>query len=245
MRTALIGSLTRLKVIMGALFFHVLLSAQSLSYTVSWLAVPVVDITIQTTHSDTSMHGTYHARTRPWFDKLYSVDNRYDIWTTSPSGLPLRYEKIILERNRDTHFWAQYEEDGQRVVYANSLERPWQAGMHTLFSALLWVQHHPWEEDERQDLLVEVEGVIWQVTTRCTQIDPSTGELGARAEVLVRFEGQEYGEPVLSRTDMVTYMLPGKGHQLKFSLDLDRHQIRWVTFGSIPFQVRAELNPIP
>lgn len=245
MRTALFGYLIRRQFIVGVLIFHGLLGAQSLSYTVSWLAVPVVDITIHTTRSDTSMHGTYHARTRPWFDKLYPVDNRYDIWTAGISGSPLRYEKHIMERNSNTHFWAQYEEEGQRVVYANSLERPWQAGMHTLFSALLWVQHHPWEEDEHQDLLVEVEGVVWQVTTRCIKFVPSAGELGARAEVLVRFEGQEYGEPVLSRTDMVTYMLPGKGHQLKFGLDLDRHQIQWITFGSIPFQVRAELNAIP
>ena len=230
---------------LGVILFHGLLTAQSLSYTLSWLAIPVVDITIQTTQTDTSIHGVYHARTRPWFEKLYPVDNRYDIWAARPSGSPLRYEKHIVERNRDVHFSAQYDEDGQRVVYANGLERPWQPGMHTLFSALLWVQQHPWEENERQDLLVEVEGVVWQVTTRCTQVIPSTGELGARAEVLVRFEGQEYGEPVLSRTDMVTYMLPGKGHELKFGLDLDRHQILWVTFGSIPFQVRAELNPIP
>lgn len=245
MKIALIGSFTRRRVVMGVLFFHGLLSAQSLSYTVSWLAIPVVDVTISIARTDTSIHGIYSARTRPWFEKLYPVDNRYDIWAARSSGLPVRYEKHIVERNRDKYFWAQYDEDAQRVVYANSLERPWQAGMHTLFSALLWVQHHAWEEDERQDLLVEVEGVVWQVTTRCTQVVPSAGERGAQAEVLVRFEGQEYGEPVLSRTDMVTYMLPGKGHQLKFGLDLDRHQIQWVTFGSIPFQVRAALNPIP
>ncbi len=245
MRTALIGSFTRQRVIMGVLFLHGLLGAQSLRYTVSWLAIPVVDVTIHTTRSDTSIHGSYHARTRPWFNKLYPVDNRYDIWMASSSGPPLRYEKHIVERNRDKHFWAEFEEDAQRVVYANGLERPWQAGMHTLFSALLWVQHHPWEADERQDLLIEVEGVVWRVTTRCTQVVPSVDELGARAEVLVRFEDQEYGEPVLTSTDMVTYMLPGKGHQLKMGLDLDRQQIRWVTFGTIPFQVRAELNPVP
>ncbi|MBW8042616.1 MAG: hypothetical protein FVQ85_21835 [Planctomycetes bacterium] len=60
-----------------------------------------------------------------------------------------------------------------------------------------------------------------------------------------RFERQLYGEPVLSTTDILTHMLPGEGHQLRFSLDTERDEVMWVEFGSIPFQVRAELNSVP
>ena len=52
---------------LGVILFHGLLTAQSLSYTLSWPAIPVVDITIQTTQTDTIIHGVYHPPTRTWF----------------------------------------------------------------------------------------------------------------------------------------------------------------------------------
>ena len=64
-------------------------------------------------------------------------------------------------------------------------------------------------------------------------------------EVRARFERQLSGEPILSTTDILTHMLPGKGHQLRFGLDTERNEVMWIEFGSIPFQVRAELNSLP
>ena len=230
---------------MGALCLPVLLSAQPLSYTVSWMGIPVVDVTITWAESDSNYYAEYHAQTRPWFNRFYSVDNRHRIWADPVEGYPIRYEKRILERGRADSLWARYEQNPRQVVYANGLSRPWREGTHTLFSALLWVQRHDWAPGEERILLVEVEGVVWQVTAACLGVVGTGQQGGPLVEMRARFERQLYGEPVLSTTDILTHMLPGEGHQLRFSLDTERDEVMWVEFGSIPFQVRAELNSVP
>jgi len=223
----------------------VLLSAQPLSYTVSWLGIPVVDVTITRVNSDTALVAEYRARTRPWFDRLYSVDNRYRIRVDPDSGYPGHYEKQVLEQGRADSLWACYEHNPRRVVYANGLERPWREGTHAFFSALLWVQQHAWQADEELVLLVEVEGVLWQVTVQCTEMVAAVEPEGPLVAVTARFDRQVSGEPVLSTTDILTYMLPGVGHRLRFGLNPERQEIEWAEFGSRPFMVRAELNSIP
>ena len=58
----------------------------------------------------------------------------------------------------------------------------------------------------------------------------------------VTFTGIMRGEPVLSRTDMLTHMLPGVGHKLMLGLDSKSLQILWIELGRVPFIVRARLN---
>ncbi|MFB0516916.1 MAG: DUF3108 domain-containing protein [Candidatus Neomarinimicrobiota bacterium] len=222
-----------------------LLFAQPLSYTVSWLGVPVVDVTLTKVESDTACRVEFRARTRPWFDHLYSVDNRYCIWVEPGTGRPVRYEKQVLERGRADHLWARYEQNPWRVVYGNGLERPWQEDAHNLFSALIWAQRHEWQAGEDQVLLVEVEGAVWQVIAECSELIPAEEPGGPITVIEARFERQEYGEPVLSTTDILSFMLPGVGHRLKLGLDQERDQVKWAEFGSRPFMVRAELGSAP
>ncbi len=230
---------------LGALCLPVILAAQPLSYTVSWLGIPVVDVTITIAQSDSNCYAEYHAQTRPWFNHLYSVDNYHRIWVDPAEGYPIRYEKHINENGHADSLWANYEHNPRRVVYANGLVRPWREGAHSLFSGLLWVQRHPWIDGEERVLQVEVEGVIWQVTVSCPDAD-DTGEQGSSpVKMWARFDWKLYGEPVLSTTDILTHMLPGEGHRLRFGLDREQNDVKWIEFGSIPFQVRAELNSVP
>ncbi len=229
----------------GALCLPVLLSAQPLSYTVSWLGIPVVDVTITLAESDSNCYAEYHAQTRPWFNRFYSVDNRHRIWVDPAEGYPLRYEKRILDRGRADSLWASYEQNPRKVVYANGLVRPWREGTHTLFSALLWVQRHDWTAGEEIVLEVEVEGVVWQVSAVCSGVIGARENGGTVMEILTCFEQQLYGEPILSTTDILTNMLPGEGHQLRFGLDVEHDEVVWIEFGSKPFQVRAEMNSLP
>lgn len=216
-------------------------AAEPVVYTLSWLGIPIVDVTITMEMGDTLIHGLYRASTRPLFDKVYAVDNLYEIWVRSESHRPVRFSKTILEKGRQKTFWAQYQSDPQKIIYANGLERKWSDDNHTLFSALLWVQHHPWKEGEDRDILVEVEGVTWLVNVHCVEVERArvNGGLG-QAEIDVLFRNISFGEPVLSTTDILTHMLPGEGHHLKFGLDLDHQEVLWAEYGSRPFLVKAE-----
>ena len=235
----------RARAVTGALLLPVLLSAQPLSYTVSWLGIPVVDVALTLVAGDSSLQAEYQARTRPWFDYFYAVDNRYRVWVDPGTGYPARYEKRILERGRANHLEVRYERNPRRVVYANGLERPWPDETHTLFSALLWVQRHDWKPAEERQLLVEVEGVVWEVAVASVKVVRSGKPGEPLVEVRVRFDRQVSGEPVLSDTDILTRLLPGEGHELRFGLDPRRDVVKWVEFGSKPFMVRAELNSAP
>ena len=232
----------RAVVIAAAAMGPALPATDTLSYTVSWLGLPVVDLTIAGEASDSAWVVVYRTRTRRWFERIYSVDNRYRIAVDSASGYPLRYEKDIRERRRGRHFWAQYDSTTRLVTYANGLQRPFPVGTHSLFSALVWIQRHPWELDEERPLLVEIEGVTWQVDVRCTAVASSSRTHGPLVKVEVRFGAQVSGEPVLSTTDILTRMLPGEGHQLRFGVDPERQVVKWVEFGPRPFPIRAKLS---
>lgn len=232
----------RAVVIAAAVIGPALPAADTLSYAVSWLGLTVVDLTITGEASDSAWLVEYRTRTRRWFERIYTVDNRYRMAVDSASGYPLRYEKDIREGRRGRQFWAQYDSTARLVTYANGLQRPFPEGTHSLFSALVWIQRHPWELDEERPLLVEIEGVTWQVDVRCTALASSSRTQGRLAEVEVRFGARVSGEPVLSTTDILTRMLPGEGHQLRFGVDPVRRVVRWVEFGPRPFPIRAKLS---
>ncbi len=228
-----------------AAVWSLLPAAEPLEYPVTWLGVPVVDVTISRLEDHGAPHLEYRARTRSWFDRFYSVDNRYRIWVDPVTGEPARFEKDVLERGRPDDLWARFDADSRTITYANGLHRPWPPGTHTLFSALLWLQKHPWSLEEELPLQVEVEGVVWQVSTRCTALVPGDLSSDTLAVLEARFEERVSGEPVLSTTDVLTAMLPGKGHRLRIGVDPARQEVVWVEFGPRPLQVRAKLVSSP
>ncbi len=221
------------------------LVAQPLSYTVSWLGVPVVNVTIDLVEEDGYNQADYRAQTLSWFESFYSVNNLYQIWVDPEGGYPIRYEKRILEDGNADSLWASYEQNPRRVLYSNGLERPWQRDGHSLFSALLWVQQHDWKIGEEHSLLVEVEGVVWEVSTVCTEAAEGEEDDGHVVEMQASFERQMYGEPVLSTTDILTRLLPGEENQLSFSLDTERNEVLRIVFKSGLLRVRAEINTDP
>ncbi|UCD39233.1 MAG: DUF3108 domain-containing protein [Fidelibacterota bacterium] len=231
-------------ILWGILILPTAVLAQSLSYTVSWLGIPVVDVTIMVSERDTSIQAEYHAKTRSWFDSIYAVDNRYWIEVDPVTFSPRYYRKQILERGRADSLWVRYPPQVPQVTYSNGIERAWVNDTHTLFSALLWVQHYDWELDEELRLPIEVEGVLWEAGVECVDVIPSRKSGIQSVEVKARFERRVAGEPVLSTTDILTYILPGVGHRLNVALDPVEDEVKWIEFGAAPFVVRAELNSV-
>ena len=202
-----------------------------------------MDISITTVKNDSGHQATYHAKTRPLFEPIYPVDNRYSVSLDPRTVQPYYYRKEIQERSRTDNLWARYDSVSQRILYSNGLTRSWQGGGHNLFSALQWVQQHDWEVSEKQVLVVEIEGVFWEVSLQCSESMLSRQSEERHVEVLARFEKKIAGEPVLSSTDILTYMLPGEGNRLRMGLDPKKDIVSWIEFGAPPFHVRAELNP--
>ena len=214
---------------------------QARSYTVSWLGVPVVDVTIAATGRTEGNVGHYRAVTRRWFDTIYALDNHYEVQLQQGQPGPATYWKKILERGNWDSLSVAYDETRGQAVYSNGLQRRWQAGDHNLFSALMWVEQHDWSSGEAHELRVEVEGVTWQVNVACDTVLAAEGP-EADARVTVTFGEILRGEPVLSTTDMLTHLLPGEGRQLRLSLNLEIGQIRWIELGRLPFVIRARIN---
>jgi len=228
---------------LGLLMLVVALQAQPSHYTVSWLGLPVVDVTVESNPGDSTLIGHYQARTRPWFDRFYLVNNQYWIVVDTLSGQPVTYRKEVTERDNRREFHADYRFQDGKVVYANGAERSLEAGDQNLFGALLWVERRQWEEGEQQALVVEVEGIFWQVSAVCDDIRRDEATAASIARVVIRFQEQLRGVAVLSRTDILTGLLPGVGNELRLEIDLQRRQILSIEFGFLPFLIRARLNP--
>lgn len=217
--------------------------SQPLEYTVSWMGVPVVDVTIDTSEDEHGRYTEYQAQTRTWFNRIYSVDNRYRIWVDDAHERPVRYKKWILERGNRDSLLARYDlKNPPGAIYSNGAKLPWTPKRQTFFSALVWLQHHDWELKERHVLEVEVEGVIWEVELICqSSIGDDTGDM-INVVIVAHFRDRLQGKPVLATTDVLTYMLPGEGNQLQFGLDMQNDLILWAEFGSWPLLVRADLD---
>lgn len=218
--------------------------SRPLEYTVSWLGVPVVDVTIDTGEDEFGHYTEYQAQTRSWFNRIYSVDNRYRIWVDDAREHPLRYKKWILEQGNRDSLLARFDlKNPPGAIYSNGAELPWTPERQTFFSALVWLQHHNWEVDERHVLEIEVEGVIWEVELICqSSIGDDSGDTD-NVVVEANFLDRLQGQPVLTTTDVLTYMLPGEGNHVQFGLDMQHDLILWAEFGSWPLLVRADLNP--
>lgn len=242
MQYQMISRFTQL-LIFALLMSTQLIFPQKLTYTVSWLGIPVVDVSIEANGNNGEIHGIYMAVTRPWFSAIYSVNNRYKIIADSATGLPLSYEKTILEKEWHNQFSATYSIIDGEVHYSNGAISSWSDDMHTLMSALLFVQHHDWDRGEVMTLRMDVEGRVWPVELKCmnTELAEDTGR--REAEIVASFGDEATGTAVLDHTDILTTMLPGPGHRLIFTVDLDYKWVRRIVFGRFPLLVKAELNP--
>lgn len=202
----------------------------------------MVDVTIEDREDEHGGYTEYQARTRVWFNRIYSVDNQYRIWVNAANGQPLRYEKRIHERGARDSLKTRYDQENpSRAIYSNGAERPWIPEGQTFFSALVWLQYQDWELHDKRVLKVEVEGVMWEVELACLNGSYSDTGSSEVVEISTHFTKRLDGEPVLGTTDVLTYMLPGEDHQLRFGLDMEHDHILWAEFGSWPFVVRAEL----
>lgn len=220
-----------------------LIFPQKLTYTVSWLGIPVVDVSIEANGENGEIHGIYTAVTRPWFNALYSVNNRYKIIADSATGLPVTYEKTIVEREWQNQLSVTYSIIDGEVHYSNGAITSWSDDMHTLLSALLFVQRHEWDRGEVMTIRMDVEGLVWPVELKCinTELADDTGR--REAEIVALFGDEAAGTAVLDHTDILSTMLPGPGHRLIFTVDLDYKWVRRIVFGGFPLVVKAELNP--
>ena len=230
------------------LIFALLMSAQlifpqKLTYTVSRLGIPVVDVSIEANGKNGEIHGIYTAVTRPWFNAIYSVNNSYKIIADSANGLPQSYEKTILEKEWQNNFSATYSIIDEEVRYSNGAISSWSDDMHTLLSALLFVQHHDWDRGDEMTLRMDVEGRVWPVELKCTNTELAEDTGHRQAEIEARFGNEAVGTAILDHTDILTTMLPGPGHRLIFTVDLDYKWVRRIVFGGFPLLVNAELNP--
>jgi len=214
---------------------------QQRSYTVTWLGIPLVDVGINVADGDFGQWVTYTAKTRAWFDAIYSIDNWYQVqfpaWDLRLGG----YRKRIMEKGHLDSLTATYRPDNGEVVYSNGIVRIWNRGDHNFFSALIWLERRHWKAGERHVMAVEIEGVTWEVLAECREV-VEVNDMPSEYLLQVTFTRVMRGEPVLSRTDMLTHMLPGIGHKLMLSLDSKRLQILWIELGRVPFIVHARLN---
>jgi hypothetical protein len=215
------------------------LEGQNNNYVVSWLGIPVVDITVTIEPGDTVIQGIYTAKTRKWFDPIYSVDNRYNITCDASNYYPLKYAKQIIEKGNKSSFSSDYKVGDGLTDYSNGLQRTFPVGYYNLLSSLLWVERRNWLEGERHDIRIEIEGTLWHVALHCRKISKEAA--GSKAEIEALFVAQVAGEPVLSHTDIVTHRLPVVGNKMVFFMQLEHKLVEAIEFGRPPFLVRATL----
>lgn len=210
--------------------------AENQSYTVSYAGLPVVNVSIQTETDGKKWSGEYRAWVKKGLRLFYSVDNSYHITAVPEIWLPLRYNKAVHEGDREYTQEYLYNPTKQTETFPNGIQVSAPDSMYNLFSAMLWVQHHPWKVGEEREIAVEVDGQVWRVQLHSSGEETLhyNGRDIKTKKIPVTFLRREGNNLFQGRSDILSKDLPATGRKLIFWVD---------TSARVIYQIRALMKP--
>jgi len=220
------------------------LLADEYHYTVSYMKIPVLNVSISSNIQGEVWKGRYQASIKPAFSYIYDIDNIYEIQAEPNTWLPKRYVKQINEGKHHEQQTFQYNRNNNSVTLPTGRSVDFPRGTHSLFSAMLWVQHHNWTPGESRSMNVEIDGRRWRITLNCVE---STLLQGFGDPVKIHLVKVQFGEPVGGtkldqRTDYLSANIAAKGRILRFWIDTKKDLIYQIFIPMGPFSVKARLN---
>lgn len=220
------------------------LQAEQYHYTVSYMKIPVLNVWISASRQPGLWTGQYRAAVKPAFSYIHAIDNIYTIKAEPQSWRPHQYIKQIHEGKHEYQQTFTYDLTDQRMQLRGGRALDFPQGTHSLFSAMLWVQHHDWVSGESRVMVVEIDGRRWQITLRCQEepiIYPGDHRVKT-ALVNVTFDTVIGGGKLSGRTDYLSANIAASGRILQFWIDTSEDVIYQIHVPMKPFSVKAKLQ---
>ena len=189
---------------------------QIIDYEISYLRIPLVNMTLTWVEDDSSVRVSYENRLKPFINFIHPVHNIYRVHFKKDDYYPLNWSKSISEGPMQFQLSARRSLDGTKVAYSNgsSLDFP-ETGL-TVFSATHFLASKAQDPTFFPvDLPVFVDGELWEAqATRFDEQDPHPDHHIRAGEVLIQAELHYLsGSPLLQDNDILTRHIAREGTQ--------------------------------
>lgn len=208
------------------------------------MKIPVLNVSISSNIQGDVWTGRYQASIKSAFSYIYDINNIYEIRAEPNTWYPLEYVKRINEGKHHETQRFTYNLSRNSLTLPTGASVPFPGGTHSLFSSMLWAQHHNWTVGESKEMNVEIDGRRWRISLHC--IESATlrnyGEPAQTQLVEAKFIEPVGGKTMDRRTDYLSANIAAKGRVLRFWIDTDKDLIYQIFVPMGPFSVKAKLK---
>ncbi|MCF7804106.1 MAG: DUF3108 domain-containing protein [Candidatus Marinimicrobia bacterium] len=208
------------------------------------MKIPVLNVSISTIQNQDVWTGSYSAEIKPAFSYIYEISNTYTIQAEPETWNPRKYVKKIHEgKHRDRQVFL-YDTQAHTITLPSGEKTNFPESTHSLFSAMLWIQHHEWSSGESRTEIVEIDGQRWQIQLRVlgTEVVNPFGKKVQTKVVEAQLVQPIGGEKMTGRTDYLSANIATKDRTLRFWVDISTDTIYRIYVPMSPFSVWAHLK---
>ncbi|MCF7850645.1 MAG: DUF3108 domain-containing protein [Candidatus Marinimicrobia bacterium] len=207
-----------------------------INYEVSYLRIPLVNMTLTWVEDDSTVRVSYENRLKPFINVIHPVHNIYRVEFRKEDFHPLSWSKSISEGDMQFQLSARRSGDGRTVAYSNGSRVAFPADGLTVFSATHFLAskaHDP--AFFPTTLPVFIDGELWEATaTRYDARHPHPNHGVAPGEILIQTElHYSSGSPLIQRNDVLTNEIAKEGTQFFLWVQKDGTYSR-AQFGKFP-----------
>ena len=210
--------------------------AKIIQYEVSYISVPLLDMTLNWVEDDSSIHVTYDNRLKPFIGFFYPIHNIYREHFSKGSFEPLDWSKAVSESGLHFELNALRSHDGNYAIFSDGRQSSFPPGGFTVFSATHYLARNARQPDFfPRKIKVFIDGEIWEaVATHYDSTHPHPDHSLDPDEVLIQTDLRYLsGQSLLKQNDILTSVIATEGTRFVLWVDKNGDYSR-AQFGKFP-----------
>jgi len=215
---------------------------QVINYEVSYLGIPLLDMTLNWVEDDSSIFISYDNRLKPLIAFFLPIHNVYRVHFRKNSFRPIEWSRTISEGDLKFQFGGKLFEDERRGIFSNNQHFEFPQGGFTVFSATHFLASKAWEADFFPvKLPIFIDGQIWEARAqRFDKQHPHPHHKINGQEVMIQTDLHLVsGESVVPNNDILMSVIATEGTRFFLWVDPDKNYTR-ALFGTFPQSVVLE-----
>lgn len=207
-----------------------------INYEVSYLSVPLLNMTLTWVEDDSSVFISYDNQLKPFIAFFHPIHNIYRVHFRRDDYYPLGWSKSVSEGDMHFELSAQRSFDGREVTFSSGVQSEYPEGGFTIFSATHFLASKAQSEGFfPARLQVFIDGEIWEASaTRYDVFTPHPDHSLEPGEVLIQTDLHYIsGNSVVKKNDILTSVIATEGTRFLLWVAPDGSYTR-AQFGKFP-----------
>ncbi len=187
-----------------------------IEYEVSYLGIPLLDMTLNWVEDDTSIYVSYDNQLKPFIAYFHPVHNIYQVHFRNESFEPLTWSKSVSEGEMHFQINAHRSKNGNKVYFQNGDSLDFPAGGFTVFSATHYLASKASDADFFPvKLPIFIDGQVWEASaSRFDTQQPHPDYELESGDILIQTDLHYLsGESIVPVNDILTSVIATEGTQ--------------------------------